>query len=901
MRFFRGWGCRTHSHSCFIQGMEVTVRINQAWIKDVQRFLLRCRVQAAGSGEAHEGSVSISQQQTSKHEFSFTFASRPPQLSFLFVATSPRHESTPSRQEKELGRSAGTLNTAESGLERTRTLLLSQRVPNTNVEILAGKVTYVVQLRDTGVANLASLLSDEAKRACGHVLPSESPFVSVVFHYACAGADPTRQLVGVARIGDRSDVSVSTLLQESPPQLDYTPILKPVGLFCQEFDCLELHIADSKSGAVHFSSSRALSRITPLKPTHLNYDNQSRGGKCVSSDTQSDTRVPSVSISVLYTPSTSQYTRFEGLEVAVCNVNLPRHVGQCRDVVIGAQLVQGNSKGKTPTLGGHSTLPPFHPPRKKSGPSATPGSDPDYHISVLQYHRKELNQDSVVKSYHFFQHPLQKSESLELLFHVYGSSGPQLWWNTDNHSLVKLEITEETLTVLQTGELPLLHWSAGNNHPSQPCSVSGVLRWKSRKTKFLTESSIRDVLAKPVHVTSAPDVNQHEASSQSIPRHAEAHRTPNPGKEMPLQDSDHVLMQQESPEESDPGDKDVVKHLAEFESSLRQMAGNFRSLRRENRRLQSDNEQLAQEMATLRSQTGTSGSLTHSNLQGLSKSDLMLRVRSLQQSIETEKKTRERCQEKNRALQSDISALRELETSYIKLERVHREQHMLIQTLKGKVTKYHKCSDICRKQESVITQLESLLAKQARGHPSAKDDAISLLGRENAQLRTFLQQYQSSSEHGSGHRAALLEKDQTIQSLKSQLSQMVTRCKDLECGRGSGGGGGGAVTKEEREREVRVFELEQKLLVSEAKLSAQSTQLQENAEKWMKEKASYELQLAEYRTRLDTVIRSGQQALSAPMQVEPAASHSGKQGETEKKGGGKKYFSGKTSKKEFSF
>ena len=880
--------------------MEVTVRINQVWIKDVQRFLLRCRVQAAGSGEAHEGSVSIGQQPASKHEFSFTFASRPPQLSSLFVATSPRHESTQSRTEKELGRNAGTLNTAESGLERTRTLLLSQRVPDTNVERFAGKVTYAVQLRDTGAANIASLLSDEAKRACGHVLPSESPFVSVVFHFACAGADPTRELVGVARIGDRSDVSVSTLLQESPPQLDYIPILKPVRLFCQEFDCLELHIADSKSGAVQFSSSRALSRITPLKPTHLNYDNQSRGGKCVSSDTQSDTRVPSVSISVLYTPSTSQYTRFQGLEVAVCNVNLTRHVGQCRDVVIGVQLVQGNSKGKTPTLSGHSTLPPFHPPRKKSGASVTPDSGPDYYLSFLQYHRKELNQDSVVKSYHFFQHPLQKPEGFYLLFHVYGSSGAQLWWNTDNHTVAKLEITEDTLTILQTGELPLLHWSAGDNDSSQPCSVSGVLHWKLRKTKFLTESSIREVLAKPAHVTSAPDVNRHEASSQSIPHHAEAHRTPNPGKEVQLHDS----MQQESPEESNTGDKDVMKHLTEFETSLRQMAGGFRSLRRENRRLQSDNEQLVQEMAALRSQAGTSGSLKDSNLRGLSKSDLMLRVRSLQQSIEAEKKTRERCQEKNRALQSDISALQELEASYIELESVHREQHKLIQTLKGKVTKYHKCSDICRKQETVITQLESLLAKQARGHPSAKDDAISLLGRENAQLRTFLQQYQSSSEHGSGHRAALLEKDQTIQSLKSQLSQMVTRCKDLECGRGSGGGGGGAVTKEERELEVRVFELEQKLLVSEAKLSAQSTQLQENAEKWMKEKASYELQLAEYRTRLDTVIRSGQQAVSAttaPMQVEPAASHGENQGESEKKGRGKKYFSGKTSKKEFSF
>ena len=876
--------------------MDVTVRINQAWIKDVQRFLLRCRVQS-GSGEAHEGSVSINQppQDAFRHEFAFTFASRPSQLSILFVATSPRHESTtsPRRQERELGRSAGTLNAAESGLERIRTLFLSQPVPDTNVERFAGKVTYIVHLKDTGGANLASLLSDEAKRACGHVLPTESPFVSVVFHCACAGMDPTRKLVGVARIGDRSDVSVSTLLQENSPQSSSLPILKPVRLYCQEFDCLELHIADSKSGIVHFSSSRALSRLTPFKPIHLNYEIQIRGAQGLSSDTDLG---PSVSISALYTPSASQCNKFEGLEMAVCVVNLPRGVHQCRDVVMGVRLVQANGRGKTPTLGGHSNRPPFYPPRKKSG---SPGSDPDYHISVLQYQGNELNRDSVVKSYHLFQEPLPKSGGLNLLFHVYGSSEAQLWWNTDNHSLARLEISEETLTVLQSSELPLLNWSTSNNDSLTPCSLSGVLCWKSRKAKFLSESSVREVFTQ---VTSHTRALRHPPRNEPIPEHVNVQREP---RELLPQPSDPVLIQQESetPEESD--DTDVVKRLTEFETTICKMAGDFRALRRENQHLQADNNQLVQEMTTLRSLVGTSGSLTDNTLRGLSKSDLTLRVKSLQQSIEAEKKTRERYQKKNRALQSDLYTLQELEASYIELREVHREQQKLIQTLKGKVAKYYKCSDICRKQESVITQLESLLAKQAQGHPSAKDDAISLLGRENAQLRTFLQQSQTSGDHSGSHRAALVEKDQTIQSLKSQLSQLVSRCRDLEHSRG-GSGSGGAAPEERRELEVRVFELEQKLLVAEAKLSAQSTQLQENAEKWMQEKARYELQLAEYRSRLDTVVRSGKQALSANtppvQQVEPTASSSGAHRGTEKKkGGGQKYSSGKTSKKEFSF
>ena len=878
-----------------IESMEVTVRINQAWIKDVQRFLLRCRVQTVGSGEAHEASVFFSQP-TATHEFAFTFASRPSQLSLLFVASSPRHESTPSRQENELGRSAGTLTAAESGLERTRTLLLARQVADTNVGRFAGKVTYVVHLRDIGCADLASLLSDEAKRICGHVLPAETPFVSVVFHCVCVGGDPTREPVAVARIGDRNDISVNTLLQQSSPQLQHLPILKPVRLFCQEFDCLELHIADSKTGRVDFSSSRALSRLTPFRPTHFNFDAQSvlGGGGPQSSNTGAQTRGPSVSISALYTPSTSQFNRFEGFEIAVCEVSLAGHMEQCRDVVMGVQLVDTDRKGKTPTPRGNSVHPPFFSPKKKSGASVATGSDhEEYHVSVLKYRGSQLNQGFAVKSYHIFQRSLPQSGGLDLLFHIYGSSGTQVWWNTEYHTLAKLEISEETLPVLQTGKLPWLHWSASNNDSSQPCTVTGILRWKSRKTKFLTESSLMTV--KPAVVTSPSQTSQHEPGSV-VPTQL--------GKDLPLQQSDHHVLV--APEETSAGeDTDIVKHLTEFETSLCQMASDFRTLRRENEILQADNDQLVEEISTLRSLVGTSGSLTDADLQGLSKSDLTLRVKSLQQSLEAERKTRERFQERNRALQRGISTLQDLEVSYTELQEVHTAQQKLIQMLRGKVAKYHKCSDICRKQESVITQLESLLAKQARGNPSAKDDAISLLGRENAQLRTLLQQTETGGDHSSGHRAALLEKDQTIQSLKSQLSQLVTRCKDLERGRRSNhGGGGGGGPKEKRELEVRVFELEQKLLVAEAKLGAQSTQLQENAEIWMQEKGRYELELAEYRTRLDTLIKSGQQALSATSattQPEPPTSPSGAQGGSEGKGGEQKYFSGKTSRKEFSF
>ena len=867
--------------------MEVAVRVVQAWIKDTQRFKLRCRVQAAGpgsSGEAHEGSVSVAAQPSpaKPHQFSFSFASRPTKLSLLFLAESPRYES---HQEKELGRCTVTLSTTQS-LGNTETLFLSQQMPDTKVERFVGKLKCEVNLSEAASTSLTSLLSDEAERACVQVLPSESPSVSVVFHCVYARVYPSTRLVGVARIGDRSDISVGTLLQQnSQGPLHCLPILKPVRLSCQEFDCLELHIGDSNTGSVQFSCARALSRLTPFRPTHFNFDSQNQASNVVS-----DTRRPSVSTSVSYTPSDSQFGQFEGIEVAVCEVSPPRSLLQCRDIVMGAQLVQPNSKGKFPTPAGHSIHPPFQPSTKKSGAASS-----EYHVSVLRYQGREVNPASVVKFYHLFCHSLPETGGLNLIFQVFGSSGTQVWWDTDSHSWAGLEISEETLPMLQKGDLPILCWSASNSDSSQPCTVSGVLRWKLRKTKFLSESSVREILNERAQAASGSVVDPRNQPTKTSPGHFHDHRPCDPATQHPPNhESSRQIEGVVSPEQS--ADAGVLKEF------FHQMTSDFNALRTENQRLQTRNEELRLEVARLETvahqTTVGDTSYSQSDLQELSKSELKVRVWSLQKSLEDEKRTSKRYRERIGTLQGDLAALRDVEARHIELREAHMAQQRLIQTLRDKVSKYRKCSEICRKQEGVITQLESLLAKQARGHPSAKDDAISLLGRENAELRTLLQQLQVSEDH-ENNRATLLEKERVISSLKSQLSQLASHCKSLERERDSGGGGR---SEEKQEIEVRMFELEQKVLVAEAKLSAQSRQLQENAEKWMVEKAGYELQLAEYRSQLDTVVRSGKLALAATKQEKGVTvSSSGRQRGSERRSGGQQYFSGKTSTKDFSF
>ena len=874
--------------------MEVVVHIGQTSIKDASRFILRCKIQAAGSGnsrETHEGSVAISQPSVTsdRPHVSFTFASRPAQLSLLFVVMNSRQDSG-NRFEKELGRCEGQLSTSTSQTRHSQTLLFSRQIEGTNVGMFAGKLTYTAHISTAVGPNLKSLLADEAKQqTCLHVLPSESPFVSVVFNYARARVSPGSRLVGIARTGDRSDITEDVLLQASDGsshhQLHNVSLLKPVRLTCEEFDCLELHVAERLSARVLFSSSRALNRLAPFKPVHYSYDGPPRPGGGSSGGSG---EASGVSISVLYTPSRSQFSRYEGLEVAVCDVSLPRAVAQCRDVVMGTRVIQSGSKTHYPTLDSNQLQPPFLSLPTKG---ANPMADSDYHISVLRYHSRQLI-TAPVKSY--LLTPCS-SEGVNLLFRVYGSSGndDDLWWNTDICASATLQIDRETLTVLQTGEHPTPPWSTSGE---DSFSVSGVMRWKSRQTRFFTESS---VISEALATGTRPAVNMLEREVDStFPTNqlsGETHGPLDPDRETEYGEGDTS------------GGTDILSQLTEFESKLHRMASDHQTLHREYQHLQRNNKQLQLQIEKLSSSIRAPTTVqTRVNLQQLSMSDLIERVQSLQQSLQAEERAYERIRKRNQDLQNDLSTLQELEARHAELLDTHSAEKRLVQRLRDKVAKYHKCSEICKKQESVITQLESLLAKQAEGATSTKDSsAVSLLSRENAHLRDLLQQCQKGGDY-TQMQAVLLEKEQTIHSLKSQLSTLVSRCQSLEHERARGGGGGGGGRSRERaEFSTRVFKLEQKLLVADAKLKAQTGQLQDNAEKWTLEKAQYELQLADFRSRLDTVIRSGQQALSTvhmvPTTPSPNAGQSDSVSQCSQGRDVQQNLSGKTNKKEFSF
>ena len=879
------------------------MHVVQAEVKGTPRFSLHCKVQAGR--EVHERSSVVHQPKTGGHaardqpKLAFAFASKPTEISLLFVALPNSQPHSP-----ELGRGEDSLRATSLALPGeqgpTRLLLLRQRVPGTEIERFVGKLRYTAHFSTTAGTNLRSMFADEAARACVSVFPSDSSTVSIVFHSAYTTTSQDQEMVALAHIGDRNDIRNDALLQtgkHDPESLEHISLLRPVRLSCQEFECLELHIADSKSDTILFSSSLALNRLAPFKMAHLKYNSSWALGRQDFSITQHHSSGnPSITVTLMRMPSLSESNQFVGLEVVICDIQLPDAVQQCRDVVMGVQLVQQDSKGKFPSLSGSSTQPPFQQSSKK-GQASSDVMRKNYHVSVIRHHDKNCTSQYVAYLFFPCESVLSSANKsgISLVFHIHGCSGEEVWWEADNCTSLHRDIGEEDLGQLQNKEIQYFPWEIKDKTTSQSCSISGLLHWKSKQEAFLSESTVREALE--ASLTLLPPNTSSSAQHVSIQPRAVGTReslSPEPNHKtqnvpsLDLASFERTLEGLLTPDEasveaSDEQGSDELSQLEQFETTLQQMASESRTLCQENQRLQAENEQLHLQMIQLKSVVAVSPQ-EQNTLQSLSTSDLIIKIGALQQSLAIEERAHNRCLKKLQALQNDLSDWQSLKVQFTQLQEAHTAQQKLVQLLRGKVDKYRKCSELCQKQENVITQLESLLAKQAQGHPSAKDDAIGLLSRENAHLRAMLHLYQDTRDTDK-QQVSLMEKDQTIQELKSQLSKVVGQCQQLEMEQLQD-------SRQENKREF-VFELEQELLAAEAKLSALTHQLQESAEEWMSKEARYELQLAEYRSRLDAVLKCGQQVLASPQALNTATRQNSRDPQP--------YFSRKVNKKDFSF
>ena len=812
--------------------MELCVKVVRVLVTclEPEKMELHSRVEAGGEILAQSAVFSDGATRTELPTFLFQLSQSHSTVSLLFTLFDLSAASSSS--SAEIGHCRATLPLQASSpsgqafLEKPHLGLLGEKLAGTGVLKFTGKIWFQVQpclptleMKTTHPCNAQVLLAREAAQSMSSSFPCDSGMVSVLFHTVGSGLN---RLTPIACIGSHAG-----LIDSIPPACDVivqhpipTSILKPVFLPCSASKGLEMYLIDGQDKVF----SRILS-LASLRPFEVNH-----GQHTFCPNASDSTAKLSATVSLHYTPSKDEFSHYKGLEVIVLPPVNSSFSGLSKNIVVCAWLIDENDKRTDPVAHMSKSHPPFLQQRAKY----TQSEPSTCKVSILRYsssHQSDAPSDSErnMPAYFFYQakpllDTLKHETGIVILLQVFftaeqssdGISKP--WWETPWIASTRIEISGRVRQQLTKGEnCDGIFWELQGTNIRQPSglklldSLSGMLRWKPHDAPFLAVTNCSQVANLPRLDGICKAVKFSGVAREQV-------------------GSSHC--EQSIREERDEPETAEV-FLADYQRAMAGMASEILRLRQENDLLRSTSRYV---FAQACHESRPAAELAA--LEELSKANLIQTYRKVERALVDETEQRTACEVKIRSLTNALTAKADTDSQLFKLQEVHAIQQRLVQRLQSKVEKYRKCSDLCRKQEWLITQLESLLANQAQGD-RMESSALALLRRENGELRALVQAQRDSETDGV--QSVLAEKDRALRLVEKQLLKVMEKCRELE------------KRMEDPHMEAqlslvhtsKVFELEQKLLLAETRTSVLGTELHENARRWAVEKARYEIKLAE--------------------------------------------------------
>ena len=757
---------------------------------------------------------------------------------------------------------------------QTQTGFITTRVEGTNINKVVGRILFKVVnqksvpksllQKQTSYLDLKTsrekfakqvrsspLLDDliareEASSYKNAVMPGDVPMITIMFHCAAsAEQDLLRNLCPIACIGTSSDIREDSFFKNNSGQdVRVVSILKPVILQCSgdadlTNEVLELHLSSTSTGngnKVPFSASHTLQTFYPFK--HYNWEYNWRWLPGTHTNTldsfQSNGKESKVILSIVYTPPASHFASYEGLEVLIQDVDLSSFARD-RNLIACVQLMESIVNINF----GSSDVLNISPFKKQAGGNGTEGTY-NYNAAVMQFSpavrgvsevsssvsaSRPSTESILVPAYFFFAiNPFFRSKShdhkLQITLYSVDRDSTLVWWKGGKIASSSIPLPAGLKRVLPRPEnQDGVRCNLVDDEISQPDDtpiankITVVLRWKAREAQFLSpaiENSLDHLPLIQDLVFSLPETEFSSSSS---------------------------------------GQQTAVSqiYLEEYKSAITKMGLDILKLRQENQQLSEENRRLEQHMIEMEESIVVTAA-NERTLQPLSKADLIHRIVELSEHLTNERQSRKGYQDKVRTLQNQLIEKNDVVTQHMQLQEAHEAQQKLVRELQSKVEKYHKCCETSRKQESVINQLEALVALEAGDRKAG--NALSIIKQENADLRAMLREYQDSDpDH---HRGLLQEKDETIASLRKELERMAQQRQNLEeklssIAEKNAGVNSGVIL----EQTTKVYELEQKLKVAEAREGTLLKELEENGRKWAREKARYEIKFTQLKTRLE--------------------------------------------------
>ncbi len=677
---------------------------------------------------------------------------------------------------------------------------------------------------DTSVtSSLPEILEVENKLSTPDAFLRDSTTVSVVFHSVNTYLK-NPSLTPVANIGTEVIPREKSLFdsQNGSNSLYTHPILKPVALKSEDSKSfIELYLANND--LVIFSASHNLQKLMPFKQYHWEYDWRWMAGTGGLSPLHqsSGPGEPTMTVSVMLQPSAAQYSKFEGLEFLICGVELDSTIKN-EDVVFSVEFADLASKSKSAVSTENSKIAPFMTSKDRTTGVSTSDKDTPHNTTIAIVKYGEGAETSSV--YIFYPlHPFfrAKMKGIRLSMKLQASSKGRLWWQSPKIALASIEIPSTMSSVLSSAEnMNGVKWEIKGADISQSDSekvtskIFGVIRWKSTKMKFLNS----DISTQLDSLRNFNDLVPVKGIQPGL-----------------LTSILSTNLRSELEKESKP------ESISDYKVAVKKMGEDILFLRRQNKILRRDNKQLEEHYIQLENSVIFS-SADQADLSVLTKADLIHKILEQSQRLLSEIASRQSLQSKVKKIQNALIEKNEVEAKLMQVQQAHSAQQKLVRNLQLKYEKYRKCSDICKQQEEVIVQLDSLLEQSVQNEKVK--EAIAVLSKENARLRkTFNRDHDPSSpQRDPAHEA-------TINALRADASKLRAKCSELE-----------AQLEESRRKkshglheQTKVFEANQKVKIASAREKTLIRELEVNAKTWAQDKVHYEVQLAECRAIVETL------------------------------------------------
>ena len=572
---------------------------------------------------------------------------------------------------------------------------------------------------------------------------------------------------------------------------------------------LELHVAEKQKKNPFFSASYLIADLVPFN--YYNWEYNWRWLPSSSPGFSQGNHEVNVTVSIVRWPSISDYYHYEGLEFFVEGLQFDSCY-ENMDLVLSCELTEVGSRKTTPISKRMNTS-----PHKQQS-----DNDSNLHISVMQHSSGTAQAAYFFFSCSTFDSMIDHQIYLTLYASIHNAG---LWWNANTISSAFLFLSEGLRRALSCPENKKgVRWELEDediSHSSVESPVitklSGILRWKDRNMEFLSDNIISQISELPLlRETVILEPNILEPDTVTLQSYFD---------DIP---DFRPLFSRSTPINLRPNPCGSAEFTTKLKGAVTKMGQDILRLRQENENLKKEKEQYERYVLEREASIVVTAA-NQKSLQSLTKDDLIHKIIELSNSLTTEIHSRETFQSKVRMLHNSLIKKNDIESRYIELQEAYEAQQKLVGDLQAKVNRHTRCSATCKQQEMIIKQMEILMAKQ-----SIDSKNKDVLSEENARLRELLSSYQKYSSHNQ-EEAIITEKDKAISNLMEEVSKLTKKLSNLSCS----------------DKQVDFETQKLKLELAEAREKAVMEELKASAVRWAKEKAIYELQIAELKKGKD--------------------------------------------------